>query len=59
MLLLSLATVAIFHMYIAPVTTGVSGAEELLLGCLTYSLVRSMVLAPVLQLDTTGASGAT
>jgi len=58
MLLLSLATVTALHRCLAPVTTGVTGAEELLLGCLTCSLVRSMVLAPVLQLDITGASGA-
>jgi len=58
-LLLSLAAVVKLHWCLPPVTTGVIGAEELLLGCLTCSLVRSRVLAPVHQLGTTGASGAT
>ena len=34
-------------------------AEELLLGCLTCSLMHDMVLAPVHHLGTTGASGGT
>jgi len=58
-LLLSFATITALHQCLAPVTTGVSGAEELLLGCLTCSLMHDMMLAPMRQLGTTGASGAT
>ena len=59
MQLLSLATVKELHRCLASVTTGVTGADELLLGCLTCSLMHDMVFAPVHQLGTTGASGAT
>jgi len=58
-LLLSLAAVVKLHWCLPPVTTGVIGAEELLLGCLTCSLMHDMVHAPVQQFGTTGASGAT
>ena len=58
-LLLSFATVTALHRYLAPVTTVVTSAEELLLGCLTCSLMHDMVLAPVHHLGTTGASGGT
>ena len=50
MLLLFLSTVAELYRCLALVTTGVTGAEELLFGCFTCSLSNSMVLAPVLQL---------
>jgi len=58
-LLFFLATVTALHQCLTPVTTGVTGAEELLLGCLICSPVRSKVLAPMHQLGTTGATGAT
>ena len=58
-LLFFLLTVAELHRCFTPVTTSVTGADELLLGCLTCSLSKSMVIAPVLQLGVTGASGVT
>ena len=59
MQLLSLAVDVAVHRCLTPVTTGVCGAEETSLWPLTRYLVQSMVLAPVLQLGITGASGAT
>ena len=47
------------HRCILRCTTSSTGAEKLRPGPLTCSLSRSMVLAPVLQFGTTGASGAT
>ena len=57
--LISLATIMALHRCLAPVTTGVTGAEELLLGCLTCSLSKSMVNAPTPLFDLTGVSGDT
>ena len=60
MQLLSLAVDMVVHRCLTPVTTDVSGAEEVVSWPLDMlSLVHRMVFAPVLQLGTTGASGAT
>ena len=42
-----------------PVPVGSSGAEDLALMLLTFSLVHHPVIAPTLHLDTVGSSGAT
>jgi len=57
--LISFATVTALHRCLTPVTTSVTGAEELLLGCLTCSLSKSMVNAPTPLFDLTGVSGDT
>jgi len=57
-LLSSSASDVAMHRRLAPMTTGLTGAEELASAPLSCSLVNSMVLAPMPLLGTIGSTGA-